>query len=131
MVLVWMSDVGAYALGMAFGQRENSRKLAPEISPKKSWAGVAGGLLFTFATAAVIYITGLFDLPLWKWVVAAIIVVVLGILGDLFESLIKRHYALKDAGRIVIGHGGLLDRFDAAVFAIPAVTIFFIITEVI
>lgn len=131
MVLVWMSDVGAYALGMAFGQRENSRKLAPQISPKKSWAGVAGALLFTFVTAAVIYFTGIFDFPMWKWLVAAAIVVVLGILGDLFESLIKRHYALKDAGSIVIGHGGLLDRFDAALFAIPAVTIFFIITEVI
>ena len=131
MVLVWMSDVGAYFIGMAFGQRANSRKLAPHISPKKSWAGVAGGLLFTLATAVAIHFTGIFAMPLWKWLVAATIVVVLGIIGDLFESLVKRHYSLKDAGTIVIGHGGMLDRFDAALFAIPAVTIFFIITEVI
>ena len=131
MTLVWMNDVGGYALGMAFGQREKSRKLAPEISPKKSWAGVAGSLLFTFLTAVVIYLTGIFAMPLWQWLVAALIVVVLGIFGDLFESMIKRHYMQKDSGRIVIGHGGLLDRFDGALFAIPAVTVFFILAGVI
>ena len=131
MVLVWMNDVGGYVLGMAFGQRPNSRKLAPVISPKKSWAGVVGCILFTLITAAAIFLTGFFDMPLWQWIVAAVIVVVFGIFGDLFESLIKRHYALKDAGNIVIGHGGLLDRFDGALFAIPAVTVFFIITGII
>lgn len=131
MTLVWMNDVGGYALGMAFGQREKSRKIAPDISPKKSWAGVAGCFLFTLITAYVIYLTGLFTLPLWQWIVAALIVVVLGIFGDLFESMIKRHNQLKDSGTIVIGHGGLLDRFDGALFAIPAVTVFFILTRVI
>ncbi len=131
MTLVWMNDVGGYALGMALGQRENSRKIAPQISPKKSWAGVAGSFLFTFLTAAAIYLTGIFSLPLWQWLAAALIVVVLGIFGDLFESMIKRHYLQKDSGRIVIGHGGLLDRFDGALFAIPAVTVFFILTGVI
>lgn len=131
MTLVWMNDVGGYALGMALGQRENSRKIAPQISPKKSWAGVAGSFLFTFLTAAAIYLTGIFSLPLWQWLVAALIVAVLGIFGDLFESMIKRHYLQKDSGRIVIGHGGLLDRFDGALFAIPAVTVFFILTGVI
>lgn len=126
--MVWMNDVGGYAIGMAFGQREKSRKLAPEISPNKSWAGVVGCFLFTSVTAAVIYLTGIFEMPLWKWLVAAAIVVVFGIFGDLFESLIKRHYSQKDAGRIIIGHGGLLDRFDGALFAIPAVTVFFILT---
>ncbi len=131
MTLVWMNDVGGYALGMALGQRENSPKIAPHISPKKSWAGVAGSFLFTFLTAAAIYMTGIFSLPLWQWLAAALIVVVLGIFGDLFESMIKRHYLQKDSGRIVIGHGGLLDRFDGALFAIPAVTVFFILTGVI
>ena len=123
--LVWMNDVGGYALGMAFGQREHSRKLAPALSPKKSWAGVIGCVVFTFITAAVIFLTGWFNLALWQWMAAAFIVVVFGICGDLFESLIKRHYALKDAGSIVLGHGGMLDRFDGALFAIPAVTVFF------
>ena len=131
MVLVWMSDVGAYAIGMAFGQKPGSRKLAPEISPHKSWAGVAGGILFTVLIAIVIHITGLFEVKLWQWLVAALLVVVFGIFGDLFESLIKRHYALKDSGSIVIGHGGMLDRFDAALLAIPMVTVFFLLTGVI
>lgn len=131
MTLVWMNDVGGYAVGMAFGQREKSRKIAPEISPKKSWAGVIGCFIFTLITAVAIYYTGIFTLPLWQWLVAALIVVVMGIFGDLFESMIKRHYMQKDSGRIVIGHGGLLDRFDGALFAIPAVTVFFILAGVI
>ena len=131
MVLVWASDVGAYALGMAFGQRERCRKLAPTISPKKSWAGVWGSVLFTLAAAVIIFFLKCFDLQLWYWLVAALIVVVFGILGDLFESLIKRHFGQKDAGCILAGHGGLLDRFDGALFAVPMVTVFFILTSII
>jgi len=131
MLMVWMSDVGAYAIGMLFGQKEKCRKLSPDISPNKSWAGVAGCILFTIITAIVIHITGLFELRLWHWLVAGAIVVVFGIMGDLFESLIKRHYGVKDAGSILIGHGGLLDRFDGALFSIPVVTVFFILAGVI
>lgn len=131
MVLVWASDVGAYALGMAFGQREGSRKLAPTISPKKSWAGVWGSVLFTMAVAVIVYFLKCFDLKLWQWIVAALIVVVFGILGDLFESLIKRHFGQKDSGCMLAGHGGLLDRFDGALFAVPMVTVYFILTSVI
>ena len=127
-VLVWMGDVGAYATGMAFGQRENSRKLAPTISPMKSWAGAIGGVLFTVATAVCIHLLGVFSLKLWQWIVAGLLVAVFGVFGDLFESLIKRHYGVKDAGNILAGHGGLLDRFDGALFAIPVVTVFFILT---
>lgn len=130
-LLVWASDVGAYALGMAFGQKAGSRKLAPQISPNKSWAGMAGSLLFCLATAAGIYFVHSFGIALWQWLVAALMVSVFGIFGDLFESLIKRHYGFKDSGCIVIGHGGLLDRFDAALFAIPAVTVFFILLGII
>ena len=125
MLLVWASDVGAYAIGMAFGQKAGSRKLAPHISPNKSWAGMAGSLLFCLATAAGIYFVHSFGIALWQWLAAALMVSVFGIFGDLFESLIKRHYGFKDSGGIVIGHGGLLDRFDAALFAVPAVTVFF------
>ena len=128
MVLVWMNDVGGYVFGMAFGQRSGSRKLAPHISPKKSWAGVAGGLAFTIAAAVCIHFSGLTDVALFQWLLAAVIVVVFGICGDLFESLIKRHYGFKDSGRIVLGHGGLLDRFDGALFAIPIVAVFFCMT---
>ncbi len=128
MVLVWMGDVGAYATGMAFGQRKNSRKLAPTISPNKSWAGAIGGVVFTVVTAICIHLLGIFSLKLWQWIVTALIVAVFGVFGDLFESLIKRHYGVKDAGNILAGHGGLLDRFDGALFAIPIVTVFLLLT---
>ena len=131
MVLVWISDVSAYAVGMAFGQRENSPKLAPCISPNKSWAGVVGSVVFTLAAAVSIHLLGFFTLHLWQWLVAALIVVVFGIFGDLFESLVKRHYGVKDSGTIVMGHGGLWDRFDGALFALPAVAVFFLLTSVI
>ena len=130
-LLVWASDVGAYALGMAFGQKAGSRKLAPQISPNKSWAGMAGSLLFCLAAAAGVYFVHSFGIRLWQWLVAAVMVSVFGIFGDLFESLLKRHFAVKDSGTIIIGHGGLLDRFDAALFAIPAVTVFFILLGII
>ncbi len=131
MLLVWASDVGAYAVGMTFGQKSGSRKLAPHISPNKSWAGMAGSLLFCLATAAGIYFVHSFGIALWQWLVAALMVSVFGIFGDLFESLIKRHYNFKDSGSIIIGHGGLLDRFDAALFAIPAVAVLFVLLGVI
>ena len=130
-VLVWMSDVGAYATGMCFGQKDGSRRPAPTISPRKSWAGVIGGLVFTVVTAVCLHLLGIFSLQLWHWIVAALIVVVFGIFGDLFESLLKRHYGVKDAGNILIGHGGLLDRFDGALMAIPVVTVFFILVNII
>ena len=131
MVLVWINDVSAYASGMAFGQKENSPKLAPHISPKKSWAGAIGSLVFTLATATCIYMLDFFTIKLWAWLIAALLVVIFGIFGDLFESLIKRHYGVKDSGTIMAGHGGFWDRFDGALFAVPAVTVFFILTNII
>ncbi|MBO4570747.1 MAG: phosphatidate cytidylyltransferase [Bacteroidales bacterium] len=122
--LIWLSDIGAYLVGMAFGQRSGSHKLFPSISPKKSWAGVAGGVLFTFLAAWGV--KALFEahpeaavLPDNSWWVLAAIVAVLGIFGDLFESLIKRHAEVKDSGTIIPGHGGLLDRFDDVFFILP------------
>lgn len=131
MVLVWMSDVGGYALGITFGQKEGARKLCPSISPNKSWAGVAGSILFTLATAVAIHCCGLFSLRLWHWAVLSVIVVFFGITGDLFESLIKRQYGYKDAGKIIVGHGGLLDRFDGALFSVPVATVFLILTDIV
>ena len=128
MVLVWMNDVGAYLIGMSFGQKAGSRKLSPDVSPNKSVAGLVGGAVFVLASAAGIYFTGLFKLQLWHWLVAGVLVVVFDTFGDLFESLLKRHYGLKDSGNILVGHGGFLDRFDGALLAIPVVAVFFILT---
>ncbi|MCR5710543.1 MAG: phosphatidate cytidylyltransferase [Bacteroidales bacterium] len=124
-VLMWMNDIGAYVLGMGFGQRPDSRKLFPALSPKKSWIGVVGGTLFTFASAWAIYATfGGAALPLVHWMGLALVVSVFGVFGDLFESLIKRHAQVKDAGNIIPGHGGLLDRFDDVVFVLPVALIY-------
>ena len=119
-VIIWMNDIGAYIIGMAFGQRPDSRKLFPALSPKKSWIGVAGGTVFSFLTAwAVWALWGAEVLPLVHWFALALIVSVFGVFGDLFESLIKRHAKVKDASNLIPGHGGLLDRLDDALFTLP------------
>ncbi len=131
-LMIWMSDVGAYCLGMALGQRPGSRKLFPEISPKKSWIGAAGGVLFAFATAVAVYfIFGREYLPLPVWLLIAAVVAVVGIYGDLFESLIKRHAGVKDSGNTIPGHGGLLDRFDDVLFVMPVIAVILIINSMI
>ena len=130
-IMIWMSDIGAYVLGMGFGQKPDSRKLCPDISPHKSWIGVFGGLLFVCIAAVILKLVGWFQMG-WGHVAAlAVIVLVCGIFGDLFESLIKRHYGVKDSGRIMPGHGGLLDRFDSALAVLPAVAVYLILTGMI
>lgn len=124
-VLMWSNDVGAYIVGMSFGQRPNSRKLFPALSPKKSWIGVVGGTAFSFLAAWVVFATfGGAVLPLVHWMALALITSVFGVLGDLFESLIKRHAQVKDAGNLIPGHGGLLDRFDDVLFVLPLAAIY-------
>lgn len=130
-ILIWMSDIGAYVFGMGFGQKPDSRKLCPDISPHKSWAGVWGGLLFVCLAAVVLKLVGWLDMG-WTHVAAlAVLTLVCGILGDLFESLIKRHYGVKDSGNIMPGHGGLLDRFDSALAVLPTAAVYLILFEII
>ncbi len=124
MILVWMNDVGAYLFGMSLGQRSSSKKLFPSISPKKSWAGVWGGALITAVSMVAIRYFGLIDYPVVHCVAMVVIAVVFGDFGDLYESLIKRCCGCKDAGKIMPGHGGFLDRFDAALFVIPMIVIY-------
>lgn len=117
-ILLWSSDVGAYVFGMTFGQK-NGHKLCPAISPKKSWEGFWGGVGTTITSALIIHLTGLLSIGLVHILIVAVIVSVFGVLGDLAESLFKRNFAVKDSGRILPGHGGLLDRFDGALIAFP------------
>lgn len=109
------SDVGAYAIGSRFGRH----KIAPSISPNKSWEGLIGGLASAAALAALILprVGDLFD-PASAAAVAALCGLA-GFVGDLTESMIKRDLGLKDLGRIVPGHGGILDRVDGILFALP------------
>ena len=131
-VLVWINDIGAYCVGMLFGQRADSRKLFPALSPKKSWMGVYGGTVFTFLAAwAVCALWGADVLPLFHWMMLALIVATLSVLGDLFESLIKRHAGVKDAGHFIPGHGGMLDRVDGQLFALPVAALYLLVFQLI
>lgn len=114
MILTWTSDTFAYLSGRFFGKT----KLFERISPKKTWEGVAGGVLFSLIAATIIYFAD-DNRPLYFWLVLGAIVPVFGILGDLFESLIKRTAGVKDSGDFIPGHGGILDRVDAMLFTIP------------
>ncbi len=116
-LLIWMNDTFAFLSGKFFGRT----KLFERISPKKTWEGMIGGLVFT--VLAGIAINYLFDEGnLTYWIVTALIIAPVAILGDLLESLFKRNMKVKDSGKILPGHGGILDRFDAALFAIPVFT---------
>ena len=123
-ILVWMSDVGAYCVGSLFGQRPNAARLAPEISPHKSWWGFAGGVLLSLVAAFVLNMLGWFGFSVWHSLAVGLIVSVGGVCGDLFESLWKRHYHVKDSGNIIPGHGGMLDRFDSSLVAIPMACVY-------
>ncbi len=117
--IIWASDVGAYCFGMLLGQKVWPAKMCPEISPKKSWAGFIGGWITVLLAAWILNKTGLLDFPLVHILIMASLMHVMGVLGDLFESLWKRSAGIKDSGNIIPGHGGLMDRFDSALFAIP------------
>ena len=130
-IIIWASDTGAYCFGMLFGQKIWPAKMCPAISPKKSWAGFAGGLLTAVLAGAILFWTGLFKFPLIHCLIVAALMSVAGVFGDLFESLWKRAAGIKDSGNIIPGHGGLLDRFDSALFAIPAGYIYLLLFELV
>jgi len=114
------SDTGAYYVGRAIGKH----KLAPTISPGKTWEGVAGGVVAALALAAVAHFWFFKELPL-KWALPlAAVMTVLGILGDLTESALKRGAGAKDAAKILPGHGGALDRLDSLLFNAPLIYYF-------
>ena len=129
LLIVWIADTAAYFAGRAFGRR----KLAPHISPGKTWAGVFGAIfavlllalaIWQFAPAARIYSNNLFVAvgPLWALLLLALLVG-LSIVGDLFESLLKRQAGVKDSGQLLPGHGGVLDRVDAMVPVLPSAAV--------
>ena len=111
----WVNDTGAYCTGMLFGKH----RLFERISPKKSWEGSIGGAVFSIIAAIVLAHFFTF-LSTGVWIGLGLTVVVFGTWGDLTESLMKRTLGIKDSGNILPGHGGMLDRFDSALMAIPA-----------
>ncbi len=126
-IIIWSSDVGAYLFGVLLGKRIPA-KLFPSISPKKSWVGFFGGLACSVSAAVILQVTALLGYPLIQSIGLAIVMHVAGVYGDLFESLWKRTYDLKDSGSIIPGHGGLLDRFDSSIMALPAALVYLVLT---
>lgn len=120
-VFLWLNDTGAYCVGSLLGRH----KLFPRISPAKSWEGSIGGAIVVLAAAYAIgyYIDGLMLTP-WQWLGLGLVVAVFGTWGDLVESLFKRTLGIKDSGNILPGHGGMLDRFDSSLLAIPAAVVY-------
>ena len=127
--IIWGSDVGAYVFGMALGQKYG-KKLFPSISPKKSWIGFWGGLAMAVAISVALHYLGMLPFAVHHCVLMAILLNVTGVYGDLIESQWKRHYEVKDSGDIIPGHGGLLDRFDSALIAIPIGIIYLVLWNV-
>jgi phosphatidate cytidylyltransferase len=123
MAIVWVADIGAYFAGRAFGRR----KLAPTISPGKSWEGVAGGMLAVLLLSAIAALTWPPSFPAqlllrfgWPvWALLLCVMVVASVVGDLFESLMKRRAGMKDSSALLPGHGGVLDRMDALIPTMP------------
>lgn len=120
-LIIWSYDVVAYFVGGLIGKR----KIFPDISPNKTLEGTLGGLVFGILSSYIVYkildIYNLFD-----WIIMATLIVFAAFLGDLVESKIKRSAGVKDSGKIMPGHGGLLDRFDSFLFAIIAVSIYLV-----
>lgn len=124
-VFLWINDTGAYCTGSLIGRH----KLFPRISPGKTWEGSVGGGLLVVAVAAVIgywdnRLMGMAGLSVAAWMGLGQVIVVFGTWGDLVESLFKRTLGVKDSGRMLPGHGGMLDRFDSSLMAIPAAVIY-------
>lgn len=115
-LLVTFSDTGAYYIGSKFGKR----KLAPTLSPKKSWEGFAGGLVIGLLVANIYRVFVVKQaLPIWGWILFGTVIIIFGLFGDLFESLLKRQSGAKDSGSLLPGHGGFLDRLDSLMLTLP------------
>ena len=115
-IIIWINDIAAYLIGVKFGKR----RLFERISPKKSWEGAIAGFIAALLSAFILsyYFK---NLSLTSWLIVGGIISIMGVFGDLTESLIKRNVNKKDSGTLLPGHGGVLDRFDCVIFAAPMV----------
>ncbi len=120
--LIWASDSFAYLIGSRIGKR----KLFERISPKKTWEGFIGGGFFTLLLG-FIYSIFFVEYSVIFWVLASLCVWIIGTLGDLVESSIKRNHDIKDSGKLLPGHGGILDRFDSFIYILPFILLLLLI----
>lgn len=122
-VLIWSSDTFAYLTGKFFGKH----KMAPKISPKKTWEGFAGGVVLTLVLG--FFVEQYFPELRGNWMIVGLLVSIFAPLGDLVESQLKRSFAVKDSGNIIPGHGGVLDRLDSFIICAPVVYLYFIVEK--
>ncbi len=120
-ILIWSSDTFAYLTGRIFGKH----KMAPKISPKKTWEGFAGGVILTQILG--FYIEKHFPELRGNWMLVGFLISVFAPLGDLVESQLKRNFGVKDSGKIIPGHGGILDRLDSFIICVPVIYLYFVI----
>lgn len=132
-ILIWINDSGAYIVGSLMSKRKGgNHKMFPRVSPAKSWEGLIGGFIFDLAAGYVFYRLGwtvgicLTANPLVDSLIFALTIGIFGTLGDLIESLFKRTIGVKDSGRFLPGHGGVLDRFDSLLLAVPVAYLIFV-----
>lgn len=123
LILIWSNDTFAYLVGKNFGKT----KLLPLVSPKKTVEGFFGGVVFTIISGILLAKFYIGANILYIWIIIAIIVSVFSTLGDLIESKFKRLAGIKDSGKIMPGHGGILDRLDSVIFVIPFINLFYLI----
>ena len=128
-VLIWVNDSGAYIVGSLMAKRKGgNHKMFPRVSPAKSWEGLIGGFVFDLVAGYVFYRVGwMADMGLCESLLFAFVGGLAGTLGDLMESLFKRTLGVKDSGKIMPGHGGVLDRFDSLLLAVPVAYFLFIL----
>lgn len=124
-VLIWSSDTFAYLTGKFFGKH----KMAPKISPKKTWEGFAGGVVLTLILG--FFVEQYFPELRGNWMIVGFLVSVFAPLGDLVESQLKRSFAVKDSGNIIPGHGGILDRLDSFIICVPVIYLYFILEKLV
>ena len=127
-MFIWINDTGAFCVGSLIGRR----RLFERISPKKSWEGFWGGLVFCIAFSiffALVFDKFFYNLPVNIFIAFAIVVSVFATFGDLFESLLKRSAGVKDSGKIMPGHGGILDRIDSLLMVGPICFCFLLIAK--
>ncbi|MFC4164747.1 phosphatidate cytidylyltransferase [Epilithonimonas zeae] len=124
-VLIWSSDTFAYLTGKFFGKH----KMAPRISPKKTWEGFAGGVILTLVLG--FFVEQYFPELRGNWMIVGFLVSVFAPLGDLVESQLKRSFAVKDSGNIIPGHGGILDRLDSFIICAPVIYLYFILEKLV
>ncbi len=123
-IIVSLSDVGAYCFGCTLGRLPGAHRMAPHISANKSWWGFVGGIVFACLGAALLKATGLLGTGWLHTLAFAAVMSVIADLGDLVESMWKRFFGVKDSGKIIPGHGGVYDRLDSMILAIPVAVIY-------